>query len=181
MKRNKKIVFECHCLLNCNSKVEESSLYEGAMQFNKKLIDDGFGIIQLPCPEFMMYGAKRWGHTKEQFDNAFYRKECRRLLIDYINQMKVYIENSYDISGIIAIDGSPSCGYNKTCSSNKWSGELSSNKELLDKINDVKVVRGKGIFIEELISLLIENKLEIPIFAIDESDLDKSVKNLYEQ
>jgi len=134
MKRSKKIVVLCHCILNCNSKVEGSSDYEGAMYFNKKLIDDGFGIIQLPCPELIMYGIKRWGHSKEQFDNIIYREKCRELLLSYIYQIKMYIDNAYEVKAVIAIDGSPSCGYNKTCSSKLWYGELSGCKNLNKKI-----------------------------------------------
>jgi predicted secreted protein len=61
MKRDKNIVVVCHCILNCNSKVEGLSEYRGAVDFTKKLVDSGIGIIQLPCPEMILYGIKRWG------------------------------------------------------------------------------------------------------------------------
>ncbi|WP_024622230.1 CD3072 family TudS-related putative desulfidase [Metaclostridioides mangenotii] len=181
MRRNKKIVIQCHCLLNCNSKVEGSSEYEGALDFNKKLIEDGFGIIQLPCPELLMYGINRWGHSKEQFDNIIYREKCRELLLNYIHQMKMYIDNAYEIKGIIAIDGSPSCGYNKTCSSKRWYGELSGCKNLSEKIGDIKSIEGKGVFIEELVKLLDEYTIDIPIFGIDESRLEESINDVYKK
>lgn len=180
MKRNKKIVIVCHCILNCNSKVEGLSEYEGALGFNKKLIDDGFGIIQLPCPEIMMYGMNRWGHVKEQFDNMVYRNKCRELLINYIYQIDMYLKSGYEIKGIVAINGSPSCGYDKTCSSKNWYGELSGCKNLNEKIDDVKMVDGKGVFIEELLNLLKEHNLEIPIVGINEWDLENSLENVYE-
>lgn len=181
MKRDKKIILVCHCILNCNSKVEGLSEYKGALEFNKRLIDQGFGIIQLPCPEMMMYGIKRWGHVKEQFDNPIYRNKCRELLVNYIYQIEMYLKSNYEVKGIIAIDGSPSCGYNLTCSSSSWYGELSGCHNLLEKMQDISMVKGSGIFIEELIKLLKENNINVPILAIDESNLEESLKNIEEQ
>ena len=41
MKRKKDIVIVCHCVINCNSKVEGLSLFEGALDFIKVLIEVG--------------------------------------------------------------------------------------------------------------------------------------------
>ncbi|HBF4283528.1 CD3072 family TudS-related putative desulfidase [Clostridioides difficile] len=173
MKRNREIVVVCHCILNCNSKVEGLSEFKGAQNIAIDLINRGYGIIQLPCPEMIMYGINRWGHVKEQFDNLFFREQCRQMLIPHVRQFDEYLKNDYDIKSIIAIDGSPSCGYNKTCSSKRWFGELSGCNELIDKINDIQMVEGKGIFIEELEKLLKEYNLEIPIVGFDEIREDK--------
>jgi predicted secreted protein len=178
MKRDKNIVVVCHCILNCNSKVEGLSEYRGALDFTKKLVDSGIGIIQLPCPEMMIYGIKRWGHTKEQFDNLFYRAQCKNMLEPYVMQFDSYIKSKYNIKGLIAIDGSPSCGYNKTCSSHSWFGELSGCPNLIDKIHDVKCIDGMGIFMEELVNMLKQYNLDIPIIGLDESNLEKSVDNI---
>ena len=88
-------------------------------------------------------------------------------------QFDEYLKNNYNIKSIIAIDGSPSCGYNKTCSSEKWCGELCGCTDLMNKINDVQMVDGKGIFIEELEKLLNEYNLNIPIVGLDESEEGK--------
>ncbi|MCC0727684.1 MULTISPECIES: CD3072 family TudS-related putative desulfidase [unclassified Clostridioides] len=173
MKRNREIVVVCHCILNCNSKVEDLSEFKGAQSITIDLINNGYGIIQLPCPEMILYGINRWGHVKEQFDNLFFREQCRQMLIPYIRQFDEYLKNNYNIKSIIAIDGSPSCGYNKTCSSKNWFGELSGCKDLMNKINDVQMVEEKGIFIDELEKLLNEYNLEIPIVGFDELREDK--------
>lgn len=169
MERKREIVVLSHCILNCNSKVEGLSNEKGSHNIALKFLNEGYGIIQLPCPEMIMYGIKRWGHVKEQFDNLFYRNQCKIMLEPYIKQFENYIKNDYKIKAIIAIDGSPSCGYNKTCSSDNWYGELSGCNNLLAKINDIKMVNERGIFIEELESLLCENNLKIPIIGLDES------------
>lgn len=178
MLRSKKIIIVCHCILNCNSKVEGLSEYNGALEFNKKLIDEGFGIIQLPCPEMILYGIKRWGHVKEQFDNMMYRSKCREILKDYVIQIDMYLKSGYDIKGIVAIEGSPSCGYTKTCSSQNWFGELSGCKNLTEKLNDIQMVNDRGVFMDEFIKLLEDNNLDINILGLDESDLENSLERI---
>lgn len=169
MERKREIVAVCHCILNCNSKVEGLSNDKGSHNVSLQILSSGYGIIQLPCPEMVMYGIKRWGHVKEQFDNLFYRNQCKIMLDPYIKQFENYITSNYKIKAIIAIDGSPSCGYNKTCSSNNWFGELSGCNNLSEKLSYIKMIDGKGIFIEELEKSLKENNLEIPIIGLDES------------
>lgn len=142
---------------------------KGSHNVSLQILSSGYGIIQLPCPEMVMYGIKRWGHVKEQFDNLFYRNQCKIMLDPYIKQFENYIKNNYKIKAIIAIDGSPSCGYNKTCSSDNWVGELSGCNNLSEKLSDIKMIDGKGIFIEELEKSLKKNNLEIPIIGLDES------------
>ncbi|MDK2563971.1 hypothetical protein QOZ84_10445 [Romboutsia sedimentorum] len=178
MKRDKNIVVVCHCILNCNSKVEGLSEYRGALDFTKKLIDNGIGIVQLPCPEMMIYGIKRWGHTKEQFDNPFYKTQCKNMLEPYIMQFDNYIKNGYNIKGLISIEGSPSCGYKKTCSSSLWSGELSNCTNLDEKLSDVKCIDEMGVFMKQLVSMLESNNLNIPILCLDESTLQESINDI---
>ncbi|MEG2869793.1 MAG: hypothetical protein RR894_18835 [Terrisporobacter sp.] len=180
MDRKREIVVVCHCILNCNSKVEGLSTFTGAHNISSEIINEGYGIIQLPCPEMIMYGIKRWGHVKEQFDNTFFRNQCKIMLEPYIKQFENYIKNNYQIKSIIAIDGSPSCGYNKTCSSKDWYGEIGGCENIMDKINNLKIVEEKGIFIEELEKLLKENNLQIPIIGLDENIKDnrKIINNI---
>ena len=80
----KKIIFVSHCILNTASKVvlynqtdmdAEENLRK---KFMHKAIDQEVQIIQLPCPEFTLYGPKRWGHVSNQFDNTFFRDHCRK-------------------------------------------------------------------------------------------------------
>ena len=60
----KKIVFVSHCILNTASKVvlynrEDIDAEEKLrLQFLQKALDKGVQIVQLPCPEFTLYGAK---------------------------------------------------------------------------------------------------------------------------
>lgn len=180
MKRNKKIILLCHCILNCNSKVEGCSLYNGAIpEIVKAIADGGIGMLQLPCPELTLYGIRRWGHVKEQFDTPYYRKHCRDLLIPYIEQMRDYVKNGYELVGLLGIDGSPSCGVSATCSGN-WGGEFSEHPDLQAALGSVKLIASEGVFIEEAKNLLKTNGIQLPFIGIDEAHMADSIKKIYE-
>ncbi|MEF9935046.1 MAG: hypothetical protein RSA01_09805 [Clostridium sp.] len=178
MKRGRKIVLLSHCILNCNAKVEGLSSY-GAMKFRiiEKLHKMDIGIIQLPCPEMHIYGIKRWGHTKEQFDNMHYRKEARNILESIALQVKNYIDNGYKVIGIIGIDGSPSCGVNITCSG-EWGGEFKCIDNYEKALNTLKVIEEKGVFMEEAEKLFNEMNINIPFTAIREEGVELSIDRL---
>lgn len=179
MKRTRKIILVSHCILNSNSKVEGLSQYEGIFkEIVDMLHDKGIGIIQLPCPEMIIYGIKRWGHVKEQFDTLFYRENCRKMLKPIICQVKSYIDAGYEIVGVIGIDGSPSCGVNFTCSGD-WEGTPSKG-DIDHKIKDLKEAEGFGVFMEELKKYLEEYDIEIPFTGINENDVYSSLKDISE-
>ncbi len=176
MKRSKKMILLSHCILNSNSKVEGLSDYPAIIKdIINLLCENDIGIMQLPCPEMHIYGINRWGHVKEQFDTPHFRQECRRILKPTVNQVYDYINNGYEIIGVVGVDGSPSCGVNKTCSGN-WKGEISNNPDINNMLKSLEMIKGKGIFIEELVKLLDEKDINIPFTAIDEENINKSMK-----
>ena len=71
----------------------------------REAVDSGVQLLQLPCPEFVMYGSLRWGHTYEQFDNTFYRSRCRELLEPVVQQLKEYMADKerFRILGILGM------------------------------------------------------------------------------
>ena len=170
MQRKRKMVLVSHCILNVNSKVEGLSSYSGTMEdIVINLMQQGIGFIQLPCPEMTLYGMKRWGHVKEQFDNPFYRKHCKSIFEPYVEQIKEYMQNDYEIVGLIGIDRSPSCGINQTCSGN-WCGEINNEEEYLKKVKTLKTVNSQGVFIEEIQKVLQAENIHIPLIGTDEMD-----------
>lgn len=166
MKKNREIFVVCHCILNCDAKIDKLSNFKGIKNISKQLIEEGYGIIQLPCPEMIMYGINRWPQSKEQFDNIFFRKQCRSILGPYVMQLRNYMKNNYYIKGIIGIEGSSNCGYKKTNSSKHWHGKLKQCNYILEKINSLELINEKGVFIEELEKLLDEHGINIPIIGI---------------
>ena len=170
----KDILIVSHCILNNASKVlqDESELadeYKDRDALMKVVMDKGIQLIQLPCPEFIIYGPKRWGHVKDQFDNVFFRGECRRMLTPVMDQLKEYagIPERFRIIGIVSVEGSPSCGCRLTCRAD-WGGELS----LLDSgqtDKEVRMTEEAGVFMEEIIKMLDEYGLDIPVMTIPEA------------
>jgi len=178
MKRKKKIVLMCHCILNANSKVEGLATYPAALnEVLAPLIERGIGIIQLPCPELTCYGIKRWGHVKEQFDNPYFRRHCQNIFKPYIDQIIDYTEHGYEIVGLLGIDGSPSCGVDLTCSA-PWGGELEATKDLEARLGKVDMIPAPGIFISEIKKTLEGLDLHIPILGIDEMNLSESMNKI---
>ena len=151
----KKIVFVSHCILNTASKVvlynraEIDAEEDLRLRFMRKALDQGVQIIQLPCPEFTLYGAKRWGHVSNQFDNPFFRRHCRKILEPVIDQLKEYLNNEemFEVLGIVGIDGSPSCGVDYTCYG-RCLGAFDGRTDLEETLQSVWLDKGKGVFMD---------------------------------
>lgn len=165
-----KILVVPHCILNTAAKVisynqeeinTESTNREELLNYVRK---NNIQLLQLPCPEFILYGSKRWGHVKDQFNHPFFRKQVRIMLEPIIMQLKEYTSypEHFQLLGIIAIDGSPSCGYYKTCRGD-WGGELAGCPDLHKNINEISMSNEPGVFMEELVSFLEKENLYIPI------------------
>ncbi|MCR1954045.1 hypothetical protein NSA24_04235 [Clostridioides mangenotii] len=173
-----KILFVSHCVLNTASKIfynTEKIINKeqcNRVKFLNQAAENGVQLIQLPCPEFLMYGSDRWGHSKDQFDNPFFKEKCREILIPYLLQMKEYLKNKerFEVLGIIGIDGSPSCGIDTSFCAN-WGGELSRCQRLDEKIKRGTLKKEKGVFMETLSYMLVENKINIPMTALKQDVL----------
>lgn len=183
----KKILFVSHCILNTASKValynqEEIDTEEKLRQkFLQKAIDKGIQIIQLPCPEFTLYGSKRWGHVSDQFDNPFFKDHCRKLLSPILQQLKEYLSHmeSFEVLGIIGIDGSPSCGVDYTCQGN-WYGSFEGRKDLQKTLDTCRLVKTPGIFVRVLKEMLEEEGIasQVKVTSLFAPEPEKCMKVL---
>lgn len=164
------ILVVSHCILNHACKVSDSQKDEirkekaNRNRFMHYVLNHDIQLIQLPCPEFMMYGCRRWGHVKDQFNHPFFRKKCQELLEPLILQLKEYAAypDRFQILAIVAIDGSPSCGYHLTCTGD-WGGEFLDASNLHEKIGNLTMKDEAGVFMEELKKFLEEEQLPVPI------------------
>lgn len=176
-----KIIYLSHCLLNTAAKVKRGEKpsavsEESARQRILRLaLENDIQMIQLPCPEFTAFGPRRWGHTREQFDNIFYREHCRKILAPTLMEMEAYsdpsLKDRFHILGIIGVEGSPSCGVKKSCSSPTWGGEFSSHQDIGAALATIRVSEAPGVFMDVLRECLEEAHLDIPIFPLDSRDL----------
>ena len=143
---DKKIAVVAHCLLNQNAKPYLRARFPGIVTpLLEVLIEEGFALFQLPCPEVAFAGLNRFSQVIEQYDTPKYRQHCRDLSVHVLDQIEHYIKSSSTIV-IIGIDGSPSCGVHLTGSSADWKG-YPKRAPLGDRY---PVREGMGIFIKEL-------------------------------
>lgn len=170
----KKIILVSHCILNTASKVDKSRAIDETPEerlrkkFLSKAIQCGIQIIQLPCPEYKLYGNKRWGHTKDQFDHPHFHQQCRQMLEPFIQDLKNYIQEKekYEVLAIIGIDGSPSCGVNFTCRG-QWGGEMMSNTHLYETLSTIYRASESGVMIDVFSAMLKDANISVPIYGLD--------------
>jgi len=120
--RGRRIVLVSHCLLNANSQVEGLATWPAIHPVVLALGASGVGIMQLPCPELLGCGMRRWGQTREQLDFPGFRALCDRLADDALASVVEFQRCGYEVLACVGIDGSPSCGVNHSASG-AWGGE----------------------------------------------------------
>lgn len=169
-----KILFVSHCFFNDAAKLKHQNIKNQEQErtakrdFLKQALDLGIEFIQLPCPEFILYGSNRWGHAASQFNTPFFHEESRRLLKPFLLQIKEYLSSPerFEVLGILGIDGSPSCGVHYTYDGD-WGGELSTNPNLDKSLHSLCKKDYPGIFMEVFQQLLKEEKLNIPFYSLE--------------
>ena len=175
MEAMQKIIFVSHCILNKAAKVEqdESELREEyglRSRLLEEIVRQDVQVIQLPCPEFVMYGSRRWGHVKDQFAHPFYRDTCRKLFEPVLMQIEEYAGDPerFELVGIVSVEGSPSCGRSLTCRGD-WGGELSDLDGVQEKVRRLSMEQEAGVFMEEVSSMLRERHIRLPILTMQET------------
>ena len=173
MNRSRKIVVLCHCLLNSNVKVHPLATYPGALtQIWTRFASVGVGLFQLPCPETSFLGLSRWGMTSEQYDCPAFHRHCRRILEPCMDQLVALYRDGCALEGLIGVDGSPSCGMFRTCIGYSG-GEISSEStDVSGQVGMHSSVSARGIFMREVLAMLEEQNISIPLLAVDEEAPD---------
>lgn len=139
MERSKKVIFLSHCILNQNTVVPPLARAKGPYKdIMEVLLNRGIGIHQLPCPEFRFLGLKRKPMTKEEYDTIDFRNLCKKIAEDTISIIKEYLNNEYEILGLIGINDSPTCSINDT----------------------------KGILMEELLNMCEKENINLPLIDV---------------
>lgn len=173
VRMKQKILIVSHCFLNDAAKLknrpvgEQEEERDGKREFLKKILDDGLEIIQLPCPEFYLYGSERWGHASSQFDHPFYRKAVREMLEPIVLQLEGYLEHpeQFDVAGVVGIDGSPSCGVHFTYDG-AWGGEFSGPKPVEETLATLKQEEKPGVLMQVFQEMLKERQIHIPFYSM---------------
>lgn len=150
-----------HCLLNPSTRVHLlGRRYEIAEQTSSYFLRKHISIIQLPCPEFTAMGYWRNPQGRQQYDNVFFRKHCRRSLESYVDMICELRNNDNTPLCYIGIQGSPNCsiywGKHKT---NKYKTE-----SMMEDHNAKDGPTSYGVMTEVLDEMLREQGIQIPYF-----------------
>lgn len=163
-KRQRRVVFVSHCWLNINTRFPEGCTFAGAdTPIIQALLDEGLGLIQMPCPEYECLGLEKGSYGKIVGDEL---RECFRTTAQsVVKQIKDYLALGFDIEGVIGMDPSPSCGV----------GIAKGKGTMLGIDRDTSEKNESGVFIEELEKLLCENGIEgINVFGIRRHSLGEN-------
>lgn len=171
----KKILVVSHCILNTASKVaqneeELAEEYQIKSMLLNLIMEKKIQLIQLPCPEFILYGSRRWGHVKDQFLHPHFKEECKKMLEPILLQIEEYLTypKEFDVLGVVSVEGSPSCGYHLTCRG-EWGGELSDIKETSRKRETLYMEKEPGVFMQILEQELKKKQMNLSILSMDEA------------
>lgn len=177
---SKSILLVSHCILNTAAKVRypdgaHNVPEEGVrLAFLQQALERGVQLIQMPCPEFTLYGPSRWGHTREQFDNPFFRAHCRQILAPVVQQIQACLQprerGYFRVLGVVGVEGSPSCGVSRTCTG-PWGGELGGRDDLMETVKQARSVPGMGVLMEELSQMLEQVGIRLPMVGLDVWDV----------
>ena len=110
----KNLLIVSHCILNNAAKVEQDEAelaeeYKIREELMQLILKKDVQLLQLPCPEFIMYGSQRWGHVKNQFQHPFYMEQCCKILEPVLLQLQEYAQHveKFHVLGIVSVEGSP--------------------------------------------------------------------------
>ena len=127
----KNLLIVSHCILNNAAKVEQDEAelaeeYKIREELMQLILKKDVQLLQLPCPEFIMYGSQRWGHVKNQFQHPFYMEQCRKILEPVLLQLQEYAQHveKFHVLGIVSVEGSPNCGYHLTCDAGRFNDDI---------------------------------------------------------
>jgi predicted secreted protein len=172
----KRIVVLAHCLLNQNTVVKPLASHVGVVSsLIQFIIERGYGVIQLPCPETIYLGLKRWWMSREQYDTASYREFSRRILEPYIKLLEELVKDGCEYI-IIGIEGSPSCAVKVTTSNPCWFGEPH-----IDKCPPSGKISSPGVFIEMFLEMIREKGLREPLELLEVDHKDIATKGIPEE
>lgn len=161
MPKKRYFILVSHCLLNPATRVHIlGRRFNVARMVSDYFLSKNIAIIQLPCPEFTAMGYWRNPQGRQQYDNVFFKKHCRRELSNYVDMVCELKNNNNTPLCYIGIQGSPNCSIN-------W-GKHKINKYKTESIMEDEKSKSTsciyGVMTSVLDDMLKENNINIPYF-----------------
>jgi len=189
-KRGREVVFLSHCLLNENTRYLGGACERGASPpIVRTCLERGYGIVQMPCPEQHAWGGVVKRHLLRYYGSKgtlvgrllfaalplllwYTRRVYRGLARQVAGQIRDYVDSGFKVVGVVAVDGSPSCGAARTLDVRGCLGRLaaiepSASAQDVNAIVLRSVMPGKGVFIEELQAELKRLRLNVEFLGFD--------------
>jgi len=161
--RSRHVVVVAHCILNANAKYAGGAKYPGAnLAVLEPYLREGFGIVQLPCPESGLLGMRRWAMTRNQLDTAAYRRHCAEMLRATVDTLEEFARAGYTIEGIVGVKGSPSCGVADTTEGYRGGR--------IEGAAAYEHVVGSGVMMDVLAELLTERGMPLTMWDVGDRD-----------
>ncbi len=174
MPRPRYFVIVSHCLLNPATRVHVlGRRFTLAAKICDYLLTKNIGVIQLPCPEFTAMGYWRNPQGRQQYDNVFFRKHCRKELESSLDMVSELVNNSNTLLCYIGIQSSPTCSIHwgkhklnryKTESMEELPHKEANKDDLSEKA--VAVIKEEpsdyGVMTQVLDEMLREREINIP-------------------
>jgi uncharacterized protein YbbK (DUF523 family) len=174
--RSNRVIFLSHCLLNENARYLGGACYPGCVpEVIERCLANRLGVVQMPCPE-----QRAWGGVGKPLLLAGYglkyrslplfilrrpllelllwhtRRVYRKLARQAAAEVGDYVASGMEVTTIVGVDGSPSCGVSTTLD---WRNALERLTRLplarltVDAVNTAvrtAAVPGEGLFIRAL-------------------------------
>ena len=189
-RRGKEVVFLSHCLLNENTRYLGGACERGASPpIIRTCLERGYGVVQMPCPEEHAWGGVLKRHLLRFYGSQgtlqgrmrflllpallwYTRRIYRHLARGVAGRIRDYTDSGFKVVGIVAVDGSPSCGSAHTINIHR-SLDLVSRlgaTATADELNSIvlsSIAPGRGLFIDELQTELRRQRLSVAFVGFD--------------
>ena len=154
--RSNRIAVVCHCMMNVHSLEDNLAEYPGLEEeVVQALIEKGFGIVQLRCPETRLHGIERLPMPKDTYDKPHIRESYRAQAAEEVLQLKEFARNGAEIAVVVGAEASPSCGVTVV---GRWKEGVPVETQSFPE--DVDFIQGRGVYMEELEKLLDEEGID---------------------
>lgn len=184
--RSHRVVFLSHCLLNQNTRYLGGAVCPGVVRRAvEPYLDEGVGIVQLPCPEQRVWGGvlkSRWlwvldhrwvaraGPALARLAVPYLRLRYARLARAVADDVEDCLSAGLTVTGVVGVAGSPSCGVSTTLSLPDALAGIArcplapvTSEWLNDRVVEPALRPGTGLFVQALTDELARRHLDVPV------------------
>jgi predicted secreted protein len=142
----------------------------------KIAVEQGVGFVQLRCPETKLHGVERLPMPKDTYDKPNIRENYRKQAEEEVLQLKEFVKKGAEIVAVIGAEASPSCGINYVA---KWKPRVEPENRKWPETVDFVI--GRGVYMEELETLLKEANIKPKWIGVPGVSMKKAFPNMFKE